>query len=84
MPKKPPVADVNLKDQQLEQEASRFAVHLLMPKQIVLAWAKRQHASRKDGPLDVCNDEYMKAFARDFQVPLAIGVLRLNELGVFP
>ncbi len=61
----------------IEAEATRFAVCLLMPKELVKVWMKRNRD--RYPPFDLANNEMVKACAREFGVPIGVAVLRLRE-----
>ncbi len=61
-----------------EREANLFAMCLLMPESMVRKWV----AAEAPAGIDLCDDNFLRKFAKKFQVPLNAAVLRLVDLGI--
>lgn len=60
-----------------EREANLFAMCLLMPEKLVSEYVK------KNGGADLCDDEWLKRFAKTFGVSMTLASVRLRDLGLF-
>lgn len=61
-------------EQEADQEANQFAMALLMPEE----WVRKE--VRKIGPIDLCDDQKLKALANKFQVPLTLMAIRIGQI----
>lgn len=57
-----------------EEEATQFAMELLMPKKHV-----EQYLAMR-GPIDICDEKPIKLMAAHFRVPWTVMAIRLGEL----
>lgn len=68
---------MKIKDRQYQElEANYFARCLLMPEGLVRRYIDQNNFT------DLADDQQVKRMAEKFNVPLAVAVIRINELGM--